>query len=169
MLMKPALLAALGWVAVEMMSSCHLIYKACCCHTWPVHRQVRETTGAAQQKQSPYYEELLKAQESAQNGQLGLWNKVLGDHNVAMGSAVCSISLSGCKGLQPTLHHTMSLLGVNQLQVTRTLAMSTISRVNPVSSLVQAHSTVRMIAAVPMMLVAGHQCHCCLLDSCTCC
>lgn len=37
--------------------------------------QVRETTGGAQQKQSPYYEELVKAQESAQNGQLGLWNK----------------------------------------------------------------------------------------------
>jgi endonuclease YncB( thermonuclease family) len=37
--------------------------------------QVRETTGA-QQKQSPYYEELLKAQEAAQGANLGLWNKV---------------------------------------------------------------------------------------------
>jgi hypothetical protein len=39
--------------------------------------QVRETTGA-QQKQSPYYEELVKAQEAAQNAGLGLWNKVRG-------------------------------------------------------------------------------------------
>jgi endonuclease YncB( thermonuclease family) len=37
--------------------------------------QVRETTGA-QQKQSPYYEELIKAQEAAQHAGLGLWNKV---------------------------------------------------------------------------------------------
>eukprot|EP00878_Enallax_costatus_P006933 GHUV01007265.1.p1 GENE.GHUV01007265.1~~GHUV01007265.1.p1 ORF type:complete len:560 (+),score=208.13 GHUV01007265.1:80-1759(+) len=37
--------------------------------------KVREVTGGPQQKQSPYIEELLKAQEAAQNGQLGLWNK----------------------------------------------------------------------------------------------
>lgn len=44
----------------------------CVCVFWA---QVRETTGA-QQKQSPYYEDLLKAQESAQAGSVGLWNKV---------------------------------------------------------------------------------------------
>jgi endonuclease YncB( thermonuclease family) len=38
--------------------------------------QVRESTGTQQQKQSPYIEELLKAQEAAQGANLGLWNKV---------------------------------------------------------------------------------------------
>lgn len=37
--------------------------------------QVRESTGP-NSKNSPFYEELLKAQEAAQAGNRGLWTKV---------------------------------------------------------------------------------------------
>lgn len=37
--------------------------------------QVRESSGA-NSKQSPFYEDLLKAQEAAQAGNKGLWTKV---------------------------------------------------------------------------------------------
>lgn len=41
----------------------------------PLCQQVRESQGA-NTKQSPFYEELLKAQEAAQAGHKGLWTKV---------------------------------------------------------------------------------------------
>lgn len=41
----------------------------------PFCHQVRESQGA-NTKQSPFYEELLKAQEAAQAGHKGLWTKV---------------------------------------------------------------------------------------------
>lgn len=64
--------------------------------------QVRETTGA-QQKQSPYYEELVKAQEAAQGAGLGLWNKVRRMcRNCALqaGTAVAGVS-GGAAGMWP--------------------------------------------------------------------
>lgn len=53
-------------------------------HSWVLSRcldclascvQVRESTGP-NSKQSPFYEELMKAQEAAQGSNKGLWTKV---------------------------------------------------------------------------------------------
>jgi endonuclease YncB( thermonuclease family) len=53
-----------------------LLHPVVSCHVLSCH-QVRESQGA-NTKQSPFYEELLKAQEAAQAGHKGLWTKVGG-------------------------------------------------------------------------------------------